>query len=85
LPNNPENGIARNITITAERHAYWLRMQDAEQSASFNRTEGTVVRATMILPPNLYRKMNATSILKNRAVRHARWTKRYTLGARAWW
>ena len=60
-------------------------MQDAEQSFSFNRTEGTGVRATMTLPPNLYRNMNATSILKNRAVRHVVWTKGYTHGAGAWW
>jgi hypothetical protein len=60
-------------------------MQDAEQSSSFNRTEGTEVRTTMILPPNLYRNMNATSILKNRAPRHALWTKRYTRGAHAGW
>ena len=38
-----------------------------------------------ILPPNLYRNMNATSILKNRAARHVVWTKRYTHGAGAWW
>jgi hypothetical protein len=53
-------------------------LQDAEQNSSFNRTEGTEVRTTMILPPNLYRNMNATSILKNRVPRHAAWTKRYT-------
>jgi len=29
--------------------------------------------------------MNATSILKNRALRHAVWTKRYTHGAGAGW
>lgn len=59
-------------------------MQDAEQNSSFHRTEGTEVRTTMILPPNLYRDMNATSILKNRIVRHVPWTKRYTHGADAW-
>jgi hypothetical protein len=43
------------------------------------------VRTSMNLPPNLYTNMNATSILKNRAVRHAVWTKRYTHGAAAGW
>ena len=85
MPNSPENGIVRSITIAVGRQAYWLRMQDAGQSSSFNRTEGTEVRTTVILPPNLYRNMNATSILKNRAARHVVWTKRYTHGAGAWW
>lgn len=85
MPNSPENGIVRNTTIAVGRQAYWLRMQDAEQGSSFNRTEGTEVRTAIILPPNLYRNMNATSILKNRAVRHVVWTKRYTHGAGAWW
>ena len=56
-------------------------MQGAEQSSGFNRTEGTEVRTSMILPPNPYSNMNATSILKNCALRHALWTKRYTHGA----
>ncbi len=53
-------------------------MQDAEQSFGFNRTAGTEVRTTMILPPNRYINMNAPSILKNHATRHEEWTKRYT-------
>jgi hypothetical protein len=60
-------------------------MQDAEQNSSFNRTEGTEVRTTIMLPPYRYRNMNATSILKIRAPRHALWTKRYTHGASAAW
>src|SRR5271155_6207527 len=56
-------------------------MQDAEQSSSFHRTEGTEVRTAMILPPNLYRNMNANSILKNRATRHALRAKWYIPGA----
>jgi hypothetical protein len=71
LPNNPENGIARSITIAVGWQANWRHMQDAEQSSSFNRTEGAEVRTTIILPPNLYSNMNATSILKNPAPRHA--------------
>src|SRR5271156_661808 len=58
-------------------------MQDAEQSSSFHRTEGTEVRTDMILPPNLYRNMNANSILKNRATRHALRAKWYIPGAAA--
>jgi hypothetical protein len=85
LPNNPENGIARSINIAAGLQTCWLHLQDAEQSSSFNRTEGTEVRTTMILPPNLYSNMNATSILKNRAARHVAWTNRYTHGAGACW
>jgi len=37
----------RSITIAVGRQAYWLRMQDAGQSSSFNRTEGTEVRTTV--------------------------------------
>ena len=37
------------------------------------------MRTRMILPPNLYGNMNETRILKYRAARHARRTKRYTL------
>lgn len=43
------------------------------------------MRTSMNLPPNLCTNMNATSILKNRALRHAVWTKRYTHGAGAGW
>ena len=60
-------------------------MQDTEQNSSFNRTEGTEVRTTIILPPNLYSNMNATSILKNYAARHVLWMKRRTPGADAGW
>ncbi len=38
------------------------------------------MRTTLILPPDLYRNMNGTSILKNRAPRHVPWTKRRTPG-----
>jgi len=37
----------RNTTIAVGRQAYWLRMQDAEQGSSFNRTEGTEVRTAI--------------------------------------
>jgi hypothetical protein len=83
LPNNLQNGIARSITIAVERKSYWLRMQDAEQSSSFNRTEGTEVRTSMNLPPDLCTNMNGTSILKNCALRHVVWAKTYTHRAAA--
>ena len=41
------------------------------------------MRTAMILPPNLYRNMNANSILKNRATRHALRAKWYIPGAAA--
>jgi hypothetical protein len=36
------------------------------------------VRNSLILPPNPYRNMNTTRILKNGGERYATWTNRYT-------
>jgi hypothetical protein len=36
------------------------------------------VRTSMILPPNLYRNMNETRILKNGGARHVMEANRYT-------
>jgi hypothetical protein len=71
LPNHLENGIAHSIPAATQRQAYWLGVQSANQSSSFFGTEGTEVRTRMILPPNLYRNMNETRILKNSDARHA--------------
>jgi hypothetical protein len=71
LPNDLENGIAHSIPAATSWQAYWLRVQSADQGSSFFGAEGAEVRTSMILPPNLYRNMNETRILKNSGARHA--------------
>jgi hypothetical protein len=83
LPNNLENGIARSSITAAGVTGVFVAYAGADQSSSFDGTEGTEVRTRIILLLNLYGNMNATSILKNRAVRHVVWAKRYTYRADA--